>query len=98
MKQISNKQQQKNRELAQLKAELPKLCKICGLPANDLAHVFPRSTHPQYITEPLNVMILCREHHVRFDDDFRFRHEQWEIIDQARLFATKEEIYRHFGI
>ena len=98
MKKVSQKQAQKNRELARIKAEKPKTCIVCGRYANDLAHLFPRSTHPQYYTDERNLVIMCRQCHERFDSDPEFRRKQTHIIEIARTFATEQEINRHFRL
>lgn len=47
MKQISAKQQQRNKELQKIKNNLEK---ICGCQGNDLAHILPKSLYPEYYT------------------------------------------------
>jgi hypothetical protein len=50
MKQISAKQQQRNNILAKIKQGLKKECFICDAPANDLAHILPKSLYLEYYT------------------------------------------------
>lgn len=83
-------------ELARIKAQQTKVCRICGVRANDQAHIFPRSTYPQYKTLAANLVILCRQCHERFDNDARFRHEQGGLRVIAETFATPQEVYRRF--
>lgn len=97
MRQVSKKQASINRELARIKSTLDKRCVICGSVGNDLSHIFPRSTYPEYQTDPRNLQILCRECHRKFDDDRSFRRQQTKIIEKAREIdecATN----RHFGL
>ena len=83
-------------ELARIKAQQPKVCRICGVRANDQAHIFPRSTYPQYKTLAANLVILCRECHERFDNDPQFRATQHMLMRMAETFATPQEVYRRF--
>ena len=83
-------------ELARIKAQQPKVCRICGRWANDQAHIFPRSTYPQYKTLAANLVILCRECHERFDNDPQFRATQHMLMRMAETFATPQEVYRRF--
>jgi len=99
MRKVSDKQQQISRELARIKDTLPKVCKICGGLGFDLAHVLPRSTFPEYVTEPKNLMILCRTCHILYDDGSKdYRSGFSHIVEIVRGYATKEEIFRHFGL
>lgn len=98
MKHTSDKQSRRNRILAAIKTELPKRCVLCGLPANDLAHIFPRSLWPEYYTHPKNVVIMCRHCHSKFDDMPEFRYQQTELIEQARTFASDMDVFRHFNV
>lgn len=84
MKNVSKKQARINAELAKIKSSLPKRCVICGREGNDLSHILPRSLYPEYQTDPRNLQILCRECHVRFDNDREFRKKQIRIVEQAK--------------
>jgi len=92
MRTISLKQQQKNKELQKIKASLPKLCKICGYQANDLAHILPKSLYPEYYTNELNLIILCRNCHNLFDNNIGFRKKQIELYNIAYQIDIKAAI------
>lgn len=84
MKQISAKQQQRNNILAKIKQGLKKECFICDAPANDLAHILPKSLYPEYYTEKRNLIILCRQCHDRFDNNIEFRQQKIELYNIAK--------------
>jgi len=87
MKQISNKQAQRNRAVAKIKSELPLFCAICGRRATgDGAHLLPKSVWPEHYTEPRNLVRLCRECHRRYDNDIGFRKQQVKLIRQVQSF------------
>lgn len=98
MKKVSDKQRKRNAEIARIKQNKPKTCIFCGRYANDLAHLFPRSTHPQYYTDERNLVIMCRDCHNLYDSNLIFRNAQTNIIEIARTFATEQEINRHFRL
>ena len=85
MKRVSAKQAAINATLRRIKATMGERCAICGGRGCDLSHILPRSLYPEYVTEPRNLQILCRECHERFDNDREFRREQIEIYERARL-------------
>lgn len=97
MKQISTKQRRINSELAQIKRSLGTRCAICGREGHDLSHILPRSLYPEYVTDPRNLQILCRECHRRFDDDRDFRRKQVEIINKAKE-IDELATNRYFGL
>ena len=84
MKQISAKQQQRNNILAKIKQGLKKECFICNAPANDLAHILPKSLYPEYYTEKRNLIILCRQCHDKFDNNIEFRQQKIELYNIAK--------------
>lgn len=97
MKQVSNKQAKINRELAKIKKTLGDRCEICGRYGADLSHILPRSLYPEYVVDPRNLQILCRDCHRKFDDNREFRRSQIKIVDRAREIdecATN----RYFGL
>ena len=83
MRKVSLKQAKLNRELYRLKSLKEKICVICGNEAHDHAHLLPKSLYPEYYTEPRNLVIMCRTHHNKFDNDIEFRQKQIELFDQA---------------
>lgn len=89
MRKISSKQAARNREVARIKSKLPLFCAICGKPANDAAHLLPKSIYPEYYTHPLNLVILCREHHTRYDNDITFRRKQTKLFNQICRFDER---------
>jgi citrate lyase synthetase len=98
MKKVSDKQRKRNAEVARIKKTKPNTCIICGQKGGDAAHLLPRSTFPEYYTEPNNIVIMCRDCHCNFDDNISFRQQQTKLIESARTYATKEEIHRYFDI
>lgn len=97
MRKTSKKQGKINSELAKIKSSLPKRCVICGKEGNDLSHILPRSLYPEYQTDPRNLQILCRECHVRFDNDREFRRNQIRIVEQA-MQIDECAANRYFGL
>ena len=94
MKIISKKQQQKNNILAKIKSNLEKKCFLCGKPANDLAHILPKSLFPAYYTNKRNLIILCRECH-KFDNNIEFRQQKIELYNIAKQ-INKQAAIRYF--
>lgn len=86
MKQVSNKQAQRNREVANIKKLLPPYCVICGRPMSDAAHLVPRSMYPEHYTNPLNIVGLCRECHNKYDNNLAFRQKQKRLIERVKSF------------
>lgn len=83
MQKVSKKQGLKNRILAEYKKLLPKECTICRRPANQLAHLLPKSLWPEYYTKPDNLVILCDTCHKLHDDNVEFRTKQDKLFIQA---------------
>ena len=81
MRQVSTKQAARNRQVARIKSELPARCEICGRPAQDAAHLLPKSMYPEYYTLPQNIVGLCRECHDLYDNDLDFRQGQTQLIE-----------------
>jgi len=99
MKRVSKSQAEKNRRIAEIKRNLPKVCFICGQPCTgDAAHLLPKSTFPQYYTEPKNIVRMCRACHNRYDNDKDFRSGMLNIIIKVKEFAKSEEIFRYLGV
>ncbi|WP_300701267.1 HNH endonuclease [Bacteroides sp.] len=86
MRQISNKQSQRNREVAKIKRNLPSVCAICGKLAVDAAHLVPKSIYPEHYTNPLNIVGLCRECHNKYDNNLSFRQRQKRLIERVKSF------------
>ena len=73
---MSKKQSAIYRKLRRIKRDLADnsiYCRICGDYAVDLAHLLPRSLYPEHQTKFWNLTLLCRNCHVKFDEDKRFR-------------------------
>lgn len=86
MKKISNKQQRRNRELSAIKAQLPKVCVICGRYGNDLAHILPKSLYPEYYTDKRNLVIMCRNHHNEFELFQRAKLQKTQVDDKTNRY------------
>jgi hypothetical protein len=96
MKKVSDKQRLKDRELAKIKASLPKVCYICGRNCIcEGAHILPRSTFPEYYTLSKNLIPLCKECHFKYDNNLDFRQEQEHIFEIAKE-IDKLAAIRHF--
>lgn len=89
MKQVSSKQAAKNREVAKIKSKLEKRCVICGSVGNDLAHLLPKSLWQEHYTNENNLVILCRQCHVSYDENLHFRQQQVKLYNQICLFDNK---------
>lgn len=83
---VSKRQQQRNKDIAKIKNSLPPFCTICGMQGSDLAHLVPKSTYPEYYTNPKNLVILCRNYHNKYDRDLRFRQKQVKLIERVKSF------------
>lgn len=83
---ISKKQAEKNKKLDKIKEKLPKVCVICGNPGNDLAHLLNKQLFPEHYTEPKNLVILCRDCHVLYDNTIEFRMRQVKLFEQVSKF------------
>ena len=84
MRKVSVKQAKKNREVGNIKKDLPLKCAICGTPCTgDAAHILPKSNFPEYYIHPLNPVRLCRTCHNLFDNDIEFRKKQTKLYEQA---------------
>ena len=79
-----SKKNRKESILSEYKKLHPKQCVLCGTPANDLCHLLPRSLFPEYITEPNNLVIMCRECHNFFDNNIEFRKQQSKLYEKAK--------------
>lgn len=98
IKNISNKQAKRNRELAKIKSDLEPICYICGRwGANDLAHLLPKSTYPEHYTNERNLVLLCRDCHKKYDDNLAFRKEQKHIYERIASF-DKQSADRYFDV
>lgn len=94
---VSTKQSARNREVARIKSKLPLFCAICGRPANDAAHLLPKSIYPGITPTPLNLVILCREHHTLYDNDITFRRKQTKLFNQICRFDERAA-RKHFKV
>ncbi len=77
------KSDKQKRILSEYKKLHPLRCVICGTSANDLCHLLPRSLFPEYITEPDNLVIMCRSCHQQHDDNCDFRTRQENLFIRA---------------
>ena len=92
IRKVSRKQQKKNQEINKIKKDLGITCERCSrYGANDLAHILPKSTFPQYYTEKWNLMILCRECHDQYDSSKQIRSKQEGIYMRAIVNVRKED-------
>lgn len=78
MKQTSNKQAAKNRQILKIKKSLfdehGEKCMICKINrSSDLMHILPKSLWPEYYTEKWNFILGCRSCHDMFDSSAVFR-------------------------
>ena len=91
MKKVSASQAKKNAIIAQIKSDKLKLsdrCEICHQTKPlDAAHILCKGSYPEYYLEPRNIALLCRECHVKFDNNIDFRQLQIKLFNQAFEFA-----------
>ena len=94
MNKVSKKQSKRNAEIARIKKELPDRCAIpfCYKHGSDLAHLLPKSTHPEYYTKKENLVRMCREHHNLYDTDIDFRQKQKHFFKQIASFDLKAAV------
>ena len=97
MRKVSRKQAAIHAELRRIKATMGDRCAICGGRGCDLSHILPRSLYPEYVTDPRNLQILCRECHRKFDDNREFRRNQTNIVERAKQ-IDELATYRYFGL
>ncbi len=93
--QMSKKQVSKNSELRRIKQAHEKECVICGNYGDDLAHLLPKSTFPEYYTLEANLVIMCRTCHNLYDNDVEFRKRRLKLFKQVFGFDQKAAI-RYF--
>ena len=86
MRQVSNKQAKRNRDVANIKTALPPYCAICAKPMSDAAHLVSKSMYPAHYTHPLNIVGLCRECHNKYDNNLAFRQRQKRLIERVKSF------------
>lgn len=89
MRKVSIKLAAKNREVAKIKSKLEKRCVICGTIGNDGAHLLNKGSYPEHYTQPLNIVIMCRNCHDKYDNDLNFRQQQVKLYNQICLFDNK---------
>lgn len=77
------KSDKQKRILSEYKKLHPSSCVLCGTAANDLCHLLPRSLFPEHITNPDNLVIMCRKCHQLHDDNCDFRTLQENLFIQA---------------
>ena len=97
MKNKSKKQVQRDREVKRIKQTLPQSCAICGKIGIDAAHLLPKSVYPEHYTNPLNIVLLCRECHQKYDNNLAFRKQQTKLINRVKLFDEKAA-NRHYDL
>ena len=88
MKKVSSKQAVLNREVAKIKSKLEKICVICGKYGNDGAHLLNKGNYPEHYTQPLNIVMMCREHHDLYDNNLHFRQQQIKLYNQICTFDS----------
>ena len=71
------------RFLSEYKKLQPDQCVLCGRKGGDLCHLLPRSLFPEHVTEPENLVIMCRSCHQQHDDNCDFRTKQEKLFIQA---------------
>jgi hypothetical protein len=49
-----------------------KPCRYCGRQGSDMHHLLKRSTNPELIDDPKNLVLLCRPCHVKTENDSSF--------------------------
>lgn len=91
------KKQNVNRRLSAIKKTLPEYCVVCGRKGCDLAHLLPRSLYPEYITEEWNLVIMCRECHVRYDNEREFRRGCLDLVERVKQ-HDQCAANRYFGL
>jgi len=80
IRKVSKSQQGKNAELAKIKKQMSGSgCILCGLEANDLAHLLPKSIYPEYYTLKDNLVLMCRRCHDLYDNNRQFRSRQLKL-------------------
>lgn len=101
IRQRSKKGALKDAQNARYKKTLPKVCCICGGYGDDLAHVVPKSIFPQYYVSEFNLVIMCRECHVNFDNNIEYRRLQIHlcnrVISNVRE-ADRGRVQNYFGL
>ena len=102
MLKISQKQSEKNAEIARLKkllVEKDNHCFICRKSgeqtALQYAHGLPKGRYPEHYLEPLNGFLLCSKCHVEYDNDVSFRQLQMRMFSQISEFALRKA-KKHF--
>lgn len=100
MRQVSKKQARKNAEITRIKKTLPVKCHLCPNRRNDMAHLIPKATFPQYYTEEWNLVQMCRSCHNKYDNNKAFRVEQTELFQRVMANVDEEDkgrVKRYFG-
>ena len=80
---MTPRRKKQEKELKDIKKTLSEFCEICGGYATDAAHILPRSLFSEHLSNPLNIMSLCRNCHQQFDDNASFRHLQTKFYKRA---------------
>ena len=91
------KKQNVNRRLNAIKKTLPEYCVVCGRKGCDLAHLLPRSLYPEYITEEWNLVIMCRDCHVQYDNNRVFRRGCFDLVERVKQ-HDQCAANRYFGL
>jgi len=98
MRKKSKKQLEKDRQIGEIKKNLPPVCEICGKHTQgDLAHLLPKSVYPEHYTNPLNLVRLCRYCHDQYDSSINFRVLQTKLYERVKSF-DEHGAFRYFGI
>lgn len=98
MRKKSKKQILKDRTIGEIKKNLPPICEIGGKHTQgDAAHLLPKSVWPEHYTNPLNIVLLCRECHNQYDSSMNFRKLQKKLYERVKSFDERGA-YRYFGI
>lgn len=97
MRKKSKKQLEKDRQIGEIKKNLPPVCEICGKNTQgDLAHLLPKSVYPEHYTNPLNLVRLCRYCHDQYDSSINFRVLQTKLYERVKSFDERGA-FRYFG-
>ena len=80
---MTPRRKKQEKELKEIKKTLSEYCEICGGYATDAAHILPRSLYPEFLSNPINLVSLCRDCHNQHDDNVNFRTNQTKLYLRA---------------